>query len=496
MVSPTASLALELSTAKLAKVGQWQALCDDVLKVIVAHSAAALRPRTWLYLTTAAAETRSEPALKAVIAAGMDHVLPPHIRAEIALRLSTGQQQEAALEILLHDPALLLNPNLRMKCVAVLNRAVAQRADQSLTIRARDIRNRLFNRHAETPAARQALHGFVATPAIALQLSPQPEPLTIFNAAAIPPTDLAEIRQREADFSRRLHNPPLPRVRQYEDVFVNRQGQIWQADGTVLHDAGRLLVPSSLQAQTAADHVSEAVLAIERAGFYHWYAEWLPSLFWTLQASASEIPYLLHDQTPTYQLDALTMLRKNPFPLRRVGDALHVGRLYVADRHIACMGNWQAYAEGFGILADQALASTAERIYLTRRDTARRPLLNEAQLEVRLSQAGFHCVALSELTLAEQIGLVQGAGVVVAPHGASMVHLLGRGSGKTVFEIMPVLTRWISIRHNMVRISQLRGHRHALHVVRPNILNHEWSVDVGQVVDEIQRFAERKTPRL
>lgn len=486
MSSPISPQAVEAEVANMANAGEWQALCDRVLAIHATGAPAMVRPRVWLYLVTAALEAGSAPALQAAIDAGSGPVLPREIRAELARRLAAGGQGPAALGVLLFDDTLLGYPPLQSKCVAALNDMVAQRQDAGLRKRARALRDGLLSRRVAPPPAAEAAWRFVEAPYVA----PVAPPLAIFNAEAIPAADLAEIRARDQAFERALRAPPPPRIRQYDDVFVNRQGQIWRADGTVLHDAGRVLPAASLAAQPASRSIPEAVAALETAGFYHWFAEWLPSLFWTLQAPAAGLPYLLHDRAPGYQRESLAMLRQAPFAVETVGDALRVGRLYVADRTTACLAHDGAYRAGFAALAAQAPRGTAERIYISRRDGTRRPLLNEAWLEDQLERRGFRILRMADLPLPEQIGQVQGAAVVVAPHGAGLVHLLGPRRGIAVFELMPVLTKSIAIRHCIARISRLRGHRHAMHVVRPNVLTHEWSVDVAQVVDQVQRFAE------
>ena len=67
--------------------------------------------------------------------------------------------------------------------------------------------------------------------------------------------------------------------------------------------------------------------------------------------------------------------------------------------------------------------SKAKRIYISRNDASARRLKNEAELVDRLVQTfGFASVELARLPAREQIDLVRGSEVIVAPHGMGLVH--------------------------------------------------------------------------
>jgi capsular polysaccharide biosynthesis protein len=80
---------------------------------------------------------------------------------------------------------------------------------------------------------------------------------------------------------------------------------------------------------------------------------------------------------------------------------------------------------------------SAERIYISRRETYRRPMRNEEALEQELVARGFSIVRLEELRLSQQIEKFRSAKLVVAPHGAGLANLVFCKEGTLVYEMLP-----------------------------------------------------------
>jgi capsular polysaccharide biosynthesis protein len=77
------------------------------------------------------------------------------------------------------------------------------------------------------------------------------------------------------------------------------------------------------------------------------------------------------------------------------------------------------------------------RVYLSRRGDKKREMVNEAELEAALAERGFTIVQPERFTPADQIALLRGAEVVVAPAGAGLANCLFLQPGCKVFEITP-----------------------------------------------------------
>jgi hypothetical protein len=83
---------------------------------------------------------------------------------------------------------------------------------------------------------------------------------------------------------------------------------------------------------------------------------------------------------------------------------------------------------------DLAASEFSDRVYVSRRDSSSRRVVDEERVLDALEPLGFEAYALAELPVADQIRLFAGAETVLAPHGAGLVNLL-YGEDLSVFEL-------------------------------------------------------------
>jgi capsular polysaccharide biosynthesis protein len=76
------------------------------------------------------------------------------------------------------------------------------------------------------------------------------------------------------------------------------------------------------------------------------------------------------------------------------------------------------------------------RIYIDRRNSSLRPLLNENELVAALEREGFVAVQPDSMSLADQVRLFRAAEVVVAPHGAALTNLGFCRPGTKIIELL------------------------------------------------------------
>jgi hypothetical protein len=76
------------------------------------------------------------------------------------------------------------------------------------------------------------------------------------------------------------------------------------------------------------------------------------------------------------------------------------------------------------------------RLFISRRGSARRPLVNEEEIARALEGWGFEPVFPSELKIKEQVRVFAGAAIVVAAHGAGLANLVF-STAPTVIELFP-----------------------------------------------------------
>ncbi len=140
------------------------------------------------------------------------------------------------------------------------------------------------------------------------------------------------------------------------------------------------------------------------------------------------------------------------------------------------------------------------RLYIARRDSQKRVLINEAEVIARAERAGFTCVTLSKLPVSEQVRLFAEASHVLAPHGAGLANLLFCKPDARVLELhMDMHVSWI-----YRRIAALRALRYgcligrAVQPARKALHTNTWEVDLDRLDAALAdvRFAGRSAAEL
>ena len=88
-------------------------------------------------------------------------------------------------------------------------------------------------------------------------------------------------------------------------------------------------------------------------------------------------------------------------------------------------------------LADDLAPTAPTRLYISRRETANRRLINEAAIVTLLESLGFQCVTLESRSVKEQAALLATAEVVISVHGGGLTNLVFCRPGTIVIEIFP-----------------------------------------------------------
>lgn len=79
--------------------------------------------------------------------------------------------------------------------------------------------------------------------------------------------------------------------------------------------------------------------------------------------------------------------------------------------------------------------SLPDRIFVNRRDSTKRALINESEVEDFLTEYGFESVSLSNLSVRSQAHLFHNANVIISPHGAGLTNLIFCKPSTKVIEI-------------------------------------------------------------
>lgn len=125
------------------------------------------------------------------------------------------------------------------------------------------------------------------------------------------------------------------------------------------------------------------------------------------------------------------------------------------------------------------------KLYISRRDSSRRKLANEAELEAALADLGFSVVCPGHLSFEDQVRLFRNAEVIVSPHGAGLANVLFCRPGTRVIELMPSVRDTRSIE----RLSAISGVRHEVVLIPAtgDRVSMEWQADVHELSKTIGR---------
>jgi capsular polysaccharide biosynthesis protein len=180
--------------------------------------------------------------------------------------------------------------------------------------------------------------------------------------------------------------------------------------------------------------------AVNSSNYYHWLLDSLPRWKMLQDAGYTHTDYdyvLLHSKPRRFQDETLNRLNVPEEKRLRCNKNFihHFDRLVVPAMPFPL---WQVTpwtCEWLSSLFPERRGGP-ERIYLSRRDVARRRFTNEAELEAQLEGMGFVCVQPAKMSVAEQAAALSAAKWVVAPHGAGLANLAFTPPGAKVIELV------------------------------------------------------------
>lgn len=215
-----------------------------------------------------------------------------------------------------------------------------------------------------------------------------------------------------------------------------------QYDRTVIAQRPDALL---MHSPLAALHLPEGIFLSGLASnqFGHWFAEFLPKLrHFQAWPACANVPIIVDEGMPASHYEFLKTLAANPLYLLPQGAALQVDHLWVAptttffpvelvpnhrvppERQAA----WTTEAFRFikaGVERSIGMADgPRNRIFLSRKNSVWRRLVNEAELISTLEPLGFVSVCLEEHDFKEQVRLFQTAEFIVAPNGSALNSLI------------------------------------------------------------------------
>jgi hypothetical protein len=177
--------------------------------------------------------------------------------------------------------------------------------------------------------------------------------------------------------------------------------------------------------------------------FGHWFPEYLCRLaYLERHPRFAELPIIVDAGMPPQHVEFLRLLVTNPIVELPARSALHVGELLVASPaqfypvHLK-LGHEVPPEKQGGLplggcryLQDRIAerlppeGPRGRKLYLSRKNTQWRKLLNEDAVSAALAARGFEVLYPEEMSLEAQVRMYQGASLVVAPNGSSLLNAI------------------------------------------------------------------------
>lgn len=194
----------------------------------------------------------------------------------------------------------------------------------------------------------------------------------------------------------------------------------------------------------------ETVAVLVWAGetnYYHWLHDTI-ARFHLLNLSGIKIDkYVMQKLTLPFQFETLNKLQ---IPLEKIiqidGDNFHLKakQLVVSSIPAYSGGTGRSVKWACNFLRDTLMdvktddrnwKTGFERIYISREDVQIRKVINEDNVMRVLSRKGFKKVALSSLSVKEQIEIFSSAKIVIAPYGASLTNIIFCQPGTKIIQL-------------------------------------------------------------
>ncbi len=291
--------------------------------------------------------------------------------------------------------------------------------------------------------------------------------------------------KRRAVFASRLSNV---RVIGHKNAIVTGDGRLI---AETLYQTSREAIAKSLQSSSISRSGDVTGFLIGNSAYwnyYHWLLQCLPSLM-LLGPAVTETPALVAPPLSPWQRRSLELAGVAGLKVEEVGKGeVREYEALVYPSILCDRGSYGGIPAFYERIRRRVFDGRpgALLLYVSRRDTKKRKLDNEEDLERALESIGVQPIVPSEVSLDEQIRLFSMARLVVGPHGAGMTNIVFCHPGTLVYELHPN----IHLNGCFFQASQL--FRLAYHAdafaaeAGARRVDTRWSVDIPTVISRVE----------
>lgn len=286
------------------------------------------------------------------------------------------------------------------------------------------------------------------------------------------------------------------------DLFLTPLGyQLFRADEGIYWPAASTRAYSREAIQGPRSVIEKCVVMVqdgfEGTNFSHFLFDWIPRLSHFLNAGIEDpkscvfvmggIPsefhfHIIRAMCEIYSLDQDQFVFPQEPQIWRVnGRVCFFSDFKEANMHPANMAHMLSIAIIREVCSRIKIgAQETKRIYISRGDTPLRRVANETELIRQLRAFGFVEVQLASIPLLEQIKLVRGADVIVAPHGMGLTHIVFHERRPLIVELhnpaigtdaYAFLSHALGFKYRAVLGTDLGGSDHHFNVVPRDVIN-------------------------
>jgi capsular polysaccharide biosynthesis protein len=178
-------------------------------------------------------------------------------------------------------------------------------------------------------------------------------------------------------------------------------------------------------------------------GYYHWICDVLTRLHTVLPRLSPDVQVILPPRMSSWQSRSLELIGlpqsqwlpytgKRPWKVEHLFYASPVSMTGDHEEKSLC---WVRDTIWRRCLGEPPLRPGWRKLYLTRKHTRSRNLVNEPELLPLLLERGFEVVDCENMTFDEQVRMFSEAAYVVGPHGAAFTNILWSRPGARIFEV-------------------------------------------------------------